>query len=140
MPGSTCIYFKSILKLFQYILYNYLTFSTFDSSCHFAAQPNTPYLAMYVNILSFKIDERDGISGNEFSMLEDSLSPKPRGLDRVHIFKDKAKKNQFYLIEYWKSVDDKNKLESSEKFSTLKKIHTISRDHRYKKIECDVVI
>ena len=121
-------------------MYNSLTFSTFDLFCHIAAQPNTPYLAMYVNILSFKIDEKGGISGNEFSMLEDSLSPKPRGLNRVHIFKDKAKKNQFYLIEYWKSVDFKNKLESSQKFSTLKKIHTIARDHRYKKIECDVVI
>lgn len=121
-------------------MHNYLTFSTFELNCNIAAQLNTPYITMYVNILSFKIDEKDGISGNEFSMFEDSLSPKPRGLDRVNIFKDKAKKNQFYLIEYWKSVDYKNNMESSEKFCTLKKIHRVAKDHRYKKIECDVVI
>lgn len=95
---------------------------------------------MYVNILSFKIDEKDGISGNELSMFEDNLIAKPTGLDRLHIFKDKVKENKFYLIEYWKSAEDKNNMETSDKFEILSRIHKVAQDHRYKKIECDVVI
>ena len=95
---------------------------------------------MYVNILSFKIDEKDGISGNELSMFDDNLTKKPKGLDRLHIFKDKVKENKFYLIEYWKSAEYKDRMESEDKTSVLSRIHKVSQDHRYKKIECDVVI
>jgi len=93
---------------------------------------------MYVNILSFKVNKKGGISSNELSMFEGDK--KPLGLDRFHIFKDKKKENKFYLIEYWKSIIFKNKMENSSNFPYLNKIHQIANEKNYKKIECDVVI
>lgn len=95
---------------------------------------------MYVNILTFKINEKEGISSNELSMLEDNLTSKPKGLDRFHVFKDKKRENVFYLIEYWKSKDFKDKMEVSKKYCFFNKIHEISEVKRYNKIECDIVI
>lgn len=95
---------------------------------------------MYVNILTFKINEKDGISSNELSMLDDNIMTKPNGLDRLHVFKDKKKKNKFYLIEYWNSKDQKDHMENSSDYPFLSKIHQTSVGNHYKKIECDVVI
>ncbi|MDH3322729.1 MAG: hypothetical protein OEM04_07050 [Flavobacteriaceae bacterium] len=95
---------------------------------------------MFVNILSFKINKKDGITSNELSMVEDNIASKPEGLDRYHIFKDKKKENKYYLIEYWNSIKSKDKMEKSSKYQYLNKIHRISNEKNYKKIECDVVI
>ncbi len=95
---------------------------------------------MYVNILTFKINEKDGISSNELSMLDDNIITKPKGLDRLHVFKDKKKKNKFYLIEYWSSKDLKDQMEKSSGHLFLNRIHQKSVGNRYKNIECDVVI
>jgi len=95
---------------------------------------------MYVNILHFSVDNKNGISSNELSMFEDNLYSKPFGLDRFHIFKDKHKDNNFYLIEYWNSKDAMSSMEKSGKYNNLNKIHQISTKNRYKKIECDVII
>ena len=95
---------------------------------------------MYVNILTFKINEKEGISSNELSMLDDNILKKPKGLDRLHVFKDKKKKNKFYLIEYWTSMDLKDQMEKSSNYPFLSKLHRISTASPYKKIECDVVI
>lgn len=95
---------------------------------------------MYVNILTFKINEKDGISSNELSMLEDNILTKPKGMDRLHVFKDKKESNKFYLIEYWNSKELKDKMEESSNYPCLSKIHQISFENHYKKIECDVVI
>ncbi len=93
---------------------------------------------MFVNILTFKINEKKGITSNELSMFEDSI--KPEGLDQYHVFKDKKKENKFYLIEYWKSIQSKEKMESSTNYPYLNKIHKISGKKNYKRIECNVVI
>ncbi len=95
---------------------------------------------MYVNILTFKINEKDGISSNELSMLDDNIMTKPEGLDRLHVFKDKKKKNKFYLIEYWTSMDLKNQMEKYSSHLFLNRIHQLSVDNHYKNIECDIVI
>ena len=95
---------------------------------------------MFVNILSFKLNNKDGITSNELSMVEDNTSAKPDGLDRYHIFKDQKKKNKYYLIEYWNSIKSKNNMEHSSNYPYLNKIHRISSEKNYKKIECDVVI
>ena len=95
---------------------------------------------MYVNILTFKINENDGISSNELSMLEDNIMTKPKGLDRLHIFKDKKENNKFYLIEYWNSKELRDQMEKSSNYPGLSKIHQVSFESQYKKIECDVVI
>ncbi len=95
---------------------------------------------MFVNILSFKVNKKDGITSNELSMFENNENTKPKGLDRYHIFKDKKKKNKFYLIEYWNSIQSKNNMEQSSNFPNLNKIHRIANEKNYKKIECDVVI
>jgi len=95
---------------------------------------------MFVNILHFKVNENDGISSNELSMLEDNLYSKPIGLERFHIFKDKQKDNKFYLIEYWNSKDAMRSMEKSNRYLNLIKIHQLSTQNRYKKIECDVII
>ncbi|MCD6544706.1 MAG: hypothetical protein J7K34_09380 [Flavobacteriaceae bacterium] len=95
---------------------------------------------MYVNILTFKINEKDGISSNELSMLDDNIMTKPKGLDRLHVFKDKKKKNKFYLIEYWTSKDFKDQMEKSSNHLFLNRIHQVSVGNQYKNIECDVVI
>jgi len=93
---------------------------------------------MYVNILSFKVNEKGGITSNELSMFEGNQ--KPVGLDRFHIFKDKKKENNFYLIEYWKSILFKDQMENSSNYPHLNKIHKLSNEKNYKKIECDIVI
>jgi len=95
---------------------------------------------MYVNILTFKINEKGGLSSNELSMLEYNLTTKPKGLDRFHIFKDNKEDDQFYLIEYWKSKGFQIDMEVSKKYPIFNKIHEISKDKRYNKIECDIVI
>ena len=80
---------------------------------------------MFVNILHFKVNDKKGISSNELSMFEDNLYSKPTGLDRFHIFKDKQKDNNFYLIEYWNSKDAMDSMEKSGKYVNLNKIHKI---------------
>ena len=95
---------------------------------------------MFVNLLSFKINEKKGISSNELSMIENYTSVLPKGLDRFHVFKDKKKENRFYLIEYWDSIEAKDLMERSEKFESLNKIHNIAKSGHSKKIECDVII
>jgi len=95
---------------------------------------------MYVNLLSFKINEKKGISSNELSMIENYTTILPEGLDRFHVFKDKKKENKFYLIEYWNSVQAKEQMENSDKFETLNRIHNIAKKRHSKKIECDVII
>jgi len=95
---------------------------------------------MYVNLLSFKINEKKGISSNELSMIENYTSVLPSGLDRFHIFKDKKKENKFYLIEYWNSKEAKEEMETSDKFEALSRIHKIAKKRHSKKIECDVII
>lgn len=95
---------------------------------------------MFVNILSFKINKKNGITANELSMFEDNVSSKPKGLDRYHIFKDKKRDNKYYLIEYWNSMHSKIKMEKSTNFPYLNKIHQMAKQKNYKKIECDIVI
>lgn len=95
---------------------------------------------MFVNILHFKVNEKNGISSNELSMFEDNLYSKPQGLDRFHIFKDKKKDNKFYLIEYWNSKEAMDSMEKSAKYLNLNKIHQLSNKNSYKKIECDYII
>lgn len=95
---------------------------------------------MYVNFLSFRINEKKGIKGNELSMIENYSSALPKGLDRFHIFKDKKKENKFYLIEYWDSKEAKEQMERSDRFESLNKIHSIAKKRHSKKIECDVII
>ncbi len=95
---------------------------------------------MFVNILTFKINQKEGISSNELSMLDDNLTSKPKGMDRFHIFKDKKRENVFYLIEYWNSKTDKEKMEDSKMYPFFNKIHQFSNKKRINMIECDFVI
>lgn len=95
---------------------------------------------MFVNIIPFKVKENGGLSSNELSMLEDSTSKNPKGLDHYHIFKDTKKQNKYYLVEYWNSIKFKIDMENSSKYQNLNKIHRLSNEKNYKKIECDVVI
>ena len=95
---------------------------------------------MYVNILKFKIDQKNGITEDVLRMFEDDFTRKPKGLDRFHIFKDKKKTNRFYLIEYWDSIDSKVLMEQSEDFPLFSKIHSASSRKHKKAIEADVVI
>ncbi len=95
---------------------------------------------MYVNIITFRINEKNGISSNELSMFENYNMILPKGLDRFHVFKDKKKVNKFYLIEYWNSIEAKEEMENSGKFETLNHIHNIANKRSSEKIECDVII
>ncbi len=64
---------------------------------------------MYVNILSFKISESDGITSNELSMFEGNQ--KPNGLDRFHIFKDiKEKSNNYPYLNRIHKISNEKKL------------------------------
>ncbi|MEN8186125.1 MAG: hypothetical protein ABFR05_03230 [Bacteroidota bacterium] len=95
---------------------------------------------MFVNILTFKTNEKGILNTNYLSMFEDNFKEKPKGLDRLHIFKDKKKTNKYYLIEYWKSKDMKDIMESSNNYPYLNRLHKISDEMSFKKIEGDVVI
>ena len=95
---------------------------------------------MYAHIVSFKVKEGEGISFVELQKFEELTEAKPAGLDHFHIFKDRNEENRFFLVEYWNSKKDKDKMESSKEYHLFKEHRKIVIDKKYETYECDVII
>jgi len=95
---------------------------------------------MYTHIVSFKVKEGEGITFVELQKFEELTEAKPAGLDHFHIFKDRNEENRYFLVEYWHSKEDKDKMESSKEYHLFKEHRKIVIDKKYETYECDVII
>ena len=95
---------------------------------------------MYAHIASFKVKEGEGITFVELQKFEELTEAKPAGLDHFHIFKDRNEENRFFLVEFWYSKEDKDKMENSKEYQLFKEHRKIVIEKKYETFECDVVI
>lgn len=95
---------------------------------------------MYVHIVSFKVKEGEGITFVELVIFEELTEAKPAGLDHFHIFRDRNEENRFFLVEYWHSKEDKEKMENSKEYQLFKEHRKIVVEKKYETYECDVII
>jgi len=95
---------------------------------------------MYTHIVSFKVKEGEEVSFIELQKFEELTEAKPAGLDHFHIFKDRNEENRYFLIEYWNSKDDKDKMEASKEHHLFHEQRKLVIDKKYETYECDVVI
>jgi len=95
---------------------------------------------MYTHIVSFKVKEGEGITFVELQKFEELTEAKPAGLDHFHIFKDRNEENRYFLVEYWNSKNDKDKMEASEEHHLFNEHRKLVIDQKYETFECDVII
>ena len=95
---------------------------------------------MYTYIVSFKVKEGEGITFVELQKFEELTEAKPAGLDHFHIFKDRNYKNRYILVEYWKSKEDRDKMENTKEYQLFREHRKLVIDKKYETYECDVVI
>lgn len=95
---------------------------------------------MYVHIVSFKVIEGEEITFIELQKFEEKTEAKPAGLDHFHIFKDRKDKSRYFLVEYWNSKSDKDKMEETEDHQYFHKLRTLAIEKKYETFECDLVV
>ena len=95
---------------------------------------------MYVHVVSFKVKEGEGITFVELQKFEELTEAKPAGLDHFHIFKDRNDTNRYFLIEYWNTKEDKEKMEGSKEYQLFREHRKLVIEKKYETYECDVVI
>ncbi|MGV8947583.1 MAG: antibiotic biosynthesis monooxygenase [Lutibacter sp.] len=95
---------------------------------------------MYAYIVSFRIKDGEGISFVELQKFQELTEAKPAGLDHFHIFKDRIEENKYFLIEYWNSKEDKDKLEASEEHQLFHEHRKLVIDKKCETYECDVIV
>jgi len=95
---------------------------------------------MYTHIVSFKVKEGEGISFVELQKFEELTEAKPAGLDHFHIFKDRNEENRYFLVEYWKSKEDKMKMEASKEHQLFHEHRKLVIEKKFDTYECDVII
>ena len=95
---------------------------------------------MYTYIVSFKVKEGEAISFVELLKFEELTEAKPAGLDHFHIFKDRNEDYRFFLVEYWKSKEDRVKMENSKEYHLFRAHRNLIIDKKYETYECDVII
>ncbi|MDO9138271.1 MAG: antibiotic biosynthesis monooxygenase, partial [Lutibacter sp.] len=91
-------------------------------------------------IVSFKVKEGEGISFVELQKFEELTEAKPAGLDHFHIFKDRIEENKYFLVEYWNSKADKDKLEASKEHQLFHEHRNLVIDKKCETYECDVIV
>ena len=89
---------------------------------------------MYTHIVSFKVKEGEGITFVELQKFEELTEAKPAGLDHFHIFKDRNEENRFFLVEYWHSKEDKDKMESSKEYHLFNEHRKIVIDKKIRNL------
>jgi quinol monooxygenase YgiN len=95
---------------------------------------------MYVYIVSFKVKEGEDITFIELQKFEENNEATPAGLDHFHIFKDRINENKYFLIEYWNSKEDKDKMEETDDHKYFHKLRRLAIEKRYESFECDLVV
>ncbi len=95
---------------------------------------------MYVHIVSFKIKEGEEITFVELQKFEEINEAKPAGLDHFHIFKDRIDTSRYFLVEYWKSKEDKDILEETDDHKYFHKLRKLAIEKKYETYECDLIV
>jgi quinol monooxygenase YgiN len=95
---------------------------------------------MYAHIVSFKVKEGEGITFVELMQFEELTEAKPAGLDHFHIFRDRNEENRYFLVEYWKTKADKEKMEASKEYQLFREHRKLVIEKKYETYECDVII
>ena len=95
---------------------------------------------MYTHIVSFKVKKGEGVSFVELQKFEELTEAKPAGLDHFYIFKDRNEEDHFFLVEYWTSKEDKDKMEGSKEHQLFHEHRKLIIEKRYATYECDIVI
>ena len=95
---------------------------------------------MYVHIVSFKVKEGEDVTFIELQKFEENTDAKPAGLDHFHIFKDRNEENRFFLIEYWNSKEDKEKLEETPLHRHFHELRKLAVEKKYDTYECDLIV
>jgi len=95
---------------------------------------------MYTHIVSFKVKDGEEVSFVELQKFEELTEAKPAGLDHFHIFKNRNKENHFFLVEYWSSKEDKDKMEASKEHQLFHEHRKLIIEQKYETYECDIVI
>lgn len=95
---------------------------------------------MYVHVVSFKVKEGEGITFVELQKFGELTEAKPAGLDHFHIFKDRNEPNRYFLIEYWNTKEDKEKMEGSKEYQLFREHRQLVIEKKFETFECDVVM
>lgn len=95
---------------------------------------------MYVHIVSFKVIKGEEITFVELQKFEENTEAKPAGLDHYHIFKDLNDESRYFLIEYWESKKDKEKLADTKEYKHFQNIRKLAIEKRIETIDCEVVV
>ena len=95
---------------------------------------------MYVHLVSFKVKEGEEITFVELQKFEEYNEAKPAGLDHFHIFKDKNDLSRFFLVEYWKSKEEKDAMEKTDDHKYFHQLRKLAIDKKYETYECDLVV
>ena len=95
---------------------------------------------MYVNIVSFKIKVGEDITFIELQKFEEKYKATPAGLDHFHIFKDRNHDETYFLVEYWNSKEDRDRMEKSDEHKHFHELRKMAIEKKYETYECDVVI
>jgi quinol monooxygenase YgiN len=95
---------------------------------------------MYTHIVSFQVKDGEEVTFVELQKFEELTEAKPAGLDHFHIFKDRNVKNRFFLVEYWESKADKDKMEASKEHQLFHEHRKLIIEKKYDTYECDVII
>jgi len=89
---------------------------------------------MYVYIVSFKVKEGEDITFIELQKFEENTEAKPAG------FKDRNDESRYFLIEYWNSKEEKDKMEVTEDHQNFHKLRRLAIEKRYESYDCDLVV
>lgn len=95
---------------------------------------------MYVNIVSLSVKPGDETTFVEMQKFEENQDAKPNGLIKFHIFKDLNTENRYWLLEYWESKEDKEKIENSEMHKEFHKLREPVLEEKPQIFECDVIV
>jgi len=95
---------------------------------------------MYVNIVSFKVREGEDLTFIELQKFEEKYKATPAGLDHFHIFKDRNHHETYFLVEYWNSKADRDKMEESEEHKHFHDMRKLAIEKKYDTYECDVIV
>ena len=95
---------------------------------------------MYVHIASFNVKPGDEVTFLELQKFEENQDAKPAGLVKFNIFKDRNTENGYWLLEYWETKEDKDKLEGTEMHKVFHGLRDSVLEEKPQKFECDVIV
>jgi quinol monooxygenase YgiN len=95
---------------------------------------------MYVHIVSFKVIKGEETTFVELQKFEENTEAKPAGLDHYHIFKDINDDSRYFLIEYWESKKDKERLAETQEYKHFQDIRKLAIEKKLETIDCEVVV